>query len=234
MKVDDIIIDEKWVKNNYHGEKQFVLPECTTIIGAYAFYECKNLENIVIPDSVRHIGECAFKRCYRLKTIKIPKNIKNLYHGTFMDCGNLYEVKLNDSLYSIGADCFYRCNILTDIILQNSVKEIGRDAFLGCERLCKINLKHVKKIGKGAFQSCNLQNVILSNTLQEIEAFTFSCMDGIRCIEIPSSVWIIDRNAFVNVESDFCLRVEKDSYAEKWAKYMGYAHFTFNGSEGQP
>lgn len=46
-----------------------LLPPSITKIGDYAFYDCKNLENIVIPNKVTTIGKRAFGLCSNLNTI---------------------------------------------------------------------------------------------------------------------------------------------------------------------
>lgn len=69
-----------------------VIPNTITVIGDYAFSECKNLPSITIPTGVTRIEGSAFIRC------------------------NLTEVILPSSLTQIGSQAFFYCNQLTKII----------------------------------------------------------------------------------------------------------------------
>ena len=44
-------------------DTNYIIPNCVTNIGNYAFYECKSLTNINIPNSVTNIGDYAFRGC---------------------------------------------------------------------------------------------------------------------------------------------------------------------------
>ena len=46
-----------------------VIPDSVTIIGDYAFYNCRSLTSITIPDSVTSIGDEAFWACRSLTDI---------------------------------------------------------------------------------------------------------------------------------------------------------------------
>ena len=61
----------------------------TKIIGAGAFYNCKNLDNLTIPFFVHSIGEQAFNGCSSLKTIVIPENVIKIGAAAFYKCDSL-------------------------------------------------------------------------------------------------------------------------------------------------
>ena len=71
----------------HSGLKTIEFPEGLRIIGAYAFYECDNLEEIIIPDTVTTLGETCFYGCDRVKHIVVPGSVtsvqNNLVFGSY-------------------------------------------------------------------------------------------------------------------------------------------------------
>lgn len=175
-----LIIDAQWVKENYHGEEIFSIPDGVIGIQANAFnamtdekriffrnlksvtipdsvvkigataFYCSPIESITIPNSVTEIGAGAFAQCHHLKNIILSNNIKEIKEETFSFCG-INNVIIPDSVTKIGKEAFESCYI-TNIHLPNSLEEIGQRAFQGCS-LPTISIpKSVTKIGAGAFK----------------------------------------------------------------------------------
>ena len=92
-------------KNNeilicYPGGKigKIKLPDSVVEIGAYAFWECKNLEEIeLLSNSVTHIGNGAFRNCSNLKKIELPESIISIGNGTFLGCRKLILIVVKGS-----------------------------------------------------------------------------------------------------------------------------------------
>ena len=89
--------------NTYSGD--VVIPETVTFegvvykvtcIGAYAFYNCKELTSVIIPDGVTSIGDAeggyTFYKCTSLTRIDIPYTVTSLGDGTFYNCTALADV----------------------------------------------------------------------------------------------------------------------------------------------
>ena len=96
----------------------------------------------------------------------------------------LEEIILNkekdekSNLKTIGTYAFYKCSLLSSISELDNVTTIGSHAF----ELCK-QLKEVK---------------ITSNDITMIEAACFADCHSLSSIEIPDSVYLVDRLAFKN------------------------------------
>ena len=104
-----------YAKNLYlNGEliTNLVIPDSTTSISNYAFYNYANLTGLLIPDDVTYIGDYAFYNC---------------------DC--LTSVVILDSVTFIGAYAFYSCESLTKIVVGSNVSSVGYHAFEGCSAL---------------------------------------------------------------------------------------------------
>ena len=101
-----------------------------TSIGAYAFYECTNLEQVVFYDSVKRIGDHAFSECLALKNITFYKT-----SGSFDDVVKGAYWDTNAGAYtSAGA---YSVSETTDSILINYGDANG-DGSINAKDLLKI------------------------------------------------------------------------------------------------
>lgn len=86
-----------------------------TQIGAYAFYNSNNLQDVYVADSVTQIGEFAFSNCENLNWVEIGEGIK-----------------------TIGSKAFFFCESLEGVDIYGHPDNIAIDAFVGCENLVEI------------------------------------------------------------------------------------------------
>ena len=54
--------------------EQVVLPETVTVIGWYAFDQCKNLYSATLPEGLKEIAPNAFRGC-GLKSVVLPESL---------------------------------------------------------------------------------------------------------------------------------------------------------------
>ena len=65
-----------------------IIPEGTTVLRSYAFYNCRSLTSITIPNSVTSIGNNAFSYCSILTSVTIGNRVTSI--GTqALTCGSL-------------------------------------------------------------------------------------------------------------------------------------------------
>ena len=119
----------------------------------------KKATSMIIPNSTKVIGNRAFSGCISLKKIVIPDSVTDIGRGAFYGCISLETVELPDSISVIQDSVFSGCTQLKDIHIPNSVSEIGRFAFSKCTSLEKVVMSESVKIGKNAFEDCNLLKV---------------------------------------------------------------------------
>ncbi len=72
------------------------LPDSVVSIGAWAFYDCENLESITLSDNLRFMGTCAFAECQSLKSITFPSKIEYI-GGSFEYCKNLNNISFSET-----------------------------------------------------------------------------------------------------------------------------------------
>ncbi len=74
---------------------EIVLPEGVTRIGAYKFYDRKDIISIIMPEGITSIGSNAFYGCTGITSITIPEGITSIGSNAFYGCTKLTEIKFN-------------------------------------------------------------------------------------------------------------------------------------------
>lgn len=65
-------------------------------IGAYAFYNCGNLQSIAIPDNVKGIYENTFTSCKSLKSVSIGKSCSTIVPTAFSGTTALEKINVSE------------------------------------------------------------------------------------------------------------------------------------------
>ena len=144
--------------------------EPITTIGAGAFDNCRNINNISLPNGVTTIGERAFFECIQLECITFGNKIKEFGSQAFDGCNAIYSIHVA----SIG----YWCDInfanptanpiynsgsflvngkkVTELAIPNWVDRISNYAFYNCSILSSVKIPaSIKSIGEDAFYGCD-------------------------------------------------------------------------------
>ena len=173
-----------------------IIPEGTTEIESYAFFDKGALTNIVIPDSVTEIGESAFKSC-GLTSVVIPDSVTKIGDDAFSDCRALTSIKVaedNPKYDSRGG-----CNAIIETesnkllfgcqstVIPDSVAEIGRCAFSNCCALTSIEIPtSVTEIGDFAFFGCTgLTNGEIHSPEIEFGIRVLCECENLKSIKVP-------------------------------------------------
>ncbi len=96
------------------------IPEGTTTVSDYAFWELECIESVTIPSTVKKITLDAFGDCPNLTTVTF-----NAENCTEMQSG----------AYNYNFTVFSRCSTLSTLTIGEGVKHIPDYAFSGCENL---------------------------------------------------------------------------------------------------
>lgn len=98
----------------------YAIPNTTTSIETYAFYEAKNLSNLIIPDSVTTFGDYCFDSCSGLQYVTIPDSIVNVGKSAFDSCSKL-KTAFYQGTRTFGATrfVFFNCPIQTVCVPPN-------------------------------------------------------------------------------------------------------------------
>ena len=104
-------------------------------IGRYAFYNCKNIQELYIPYRVKQIGTAAFSGCEQLETVDFASGSTVIPAECFAECGLLNTITLSDAVTSIERFAFYNCSSLSYMEIPSRIASIDENAFYGCTNL---------------------------------------------------------------------------------------------------
>ena len=146
------------------------------------------------------IEKQAFEANEYIRKIQLPATCHTIGNDAFMNCTNLNYINISNAIKEIGGGAFY-CSGLTELEVEG-ISVIKSGAF-GGSRLKKIKLGcDVKKIEDQAFiDSIQLEEVILSEGLMEIDEMAFANCKKLKKINIPNSLKVIKKSAFVDCAS---------------------------------
>ena len=190
------------------------LPDGTTIIDDYLFYNCTSLKTVEYSEDVSSIGSYAFNGCAQMESAFINEGVTAIKTFAFYGCSALKTVEIanieswcditfensySNPLYyasglSIGGET------ITSVVIPEGVEEIKPYTFYGFTNLTDIEIcSSVKKIGAYAFNNCtSLEAVEIPYGVETIEKCTFNDCKALKNIKIPNSVTFIGYCAFYN------------------------------------
>lgn len=176
-RYDDAGVNPPW---SYYDYDKVIIEEGVTSIGDTAFQVYGRFDSSIIEvkiaESVKSIGEYAFANCDELKSVTIPKNVTLIDEGAFANCYLLENVNVMTKRLDVRASAFESCSLKEFPLSQDM--EIGY-------------------IGNGAFEGCSFTNVILPDSLGQIDQNVFAYCRNLISISIPDSVKAIQSSAFL-------------------------------------
>lgn len=188
------------------------------VIEDYAFQNCNRLSSVVIPDSVVTIGTSAFSGCTHLASVSLGKNLFSIGYSAFLSCESLVEVfDFSDALdikageSKNGYVSRYALDVHTSKGVASGVSVDDGYIFYKTDNYCyllgylgtEVNLTlpdscngSKYKIYENAFKSSNIESIIISDGVIEIEENAFLFCNKLNSITIGSNVKVIESYAF--------------------------------------
>lgn len=174
---------------------------CYTI-GDYAFRNCKALNGVNIADTVTTLGLRPFMGCDNLQGVSFND-------GTNFSCNNQIIYSHADGPYSKIIECL-ECrgssagNALVGPSELANVTSMAEEAFMDCDGVGQVDLSEsmLAKVPERAFALMdNLGSVKLPEEYCKSIGRGAFWQTGLYYIEVPSSVTLIQPEAFANVET---------------------------------
>ena len=116
-----------------------VLPDSITTVGAYAF-SSTSLSEINLGSGVTMLGEYAFADCRLLNELAIPPLVAQIPEGLLQGCIGIRELAIGDQVTAIGKHAFNGMSRLKSVQLGSGVESIGDAAFDNCTKLEALRL----------------------------------------------------------------------------------------------
>ena len=204
---------------NCRGLTSITISNSVTCIGNYAFCSCIGLTSIIIPNSVTSIDSYAFSSCIGLTSIIIPNSVTSISDGAFQYCKGLISITIPNSVASIGSDAFRECSGLKKII----VPDIAAWCNIKFSNYYSNPLYHAHHLFKN--ETTEITNLVIPNSVTNIESGTFSRCNGLTSVTIPNSVISIGSYAF-----EHCTGLTKVIVPDLAA----WCNIRFNGSFANP
>lgn len=191
-----------------------------TSIGSYAFCYC-SVKSITLPFGLKHIGASAFFNCPNIQQINIPDSVEHIDPYAFSFCKGLHTVQLPSSLTLISEELFAECDNLKNLSIPDTVTEIGANAFLRCTAFILEKLPAgIKSIGDAAFANCgNIESLALPGTLESIgeAAFNGTAIDKANFDGTPERWTAIGGDAC-------CIAQDKIDFLEHTCDFSGWKY----------
>lgn len=164
-----------------------VIPNNVTALGAYAFYQCNNLETITFEENGEKpldIGAYAFGNAHYLYSVSLPSNVRTLGEGVFSQNTRLKYVYFAQTQTAgvagleIPANAFVGATVMTEMSLPAYITAIGERAFrntsLRSIRFSGLAIDEPLTIGEEAFAYLTtLVEIDLPGNLVRIEDGAF-------------------------------------------------------------
>ena len=179
--------------------KEVSLPDSVTLISYDAFRNCSGLETIRLSNNLVSIYEDAFRDCINLKNIEFPSSLSGIYDGAFVNCKSLEKLDLSNTK----VEKIYGSNGYI-VGIRNEIEDINTTNIPNL--FCYTKQRFVRSgetVGRyyyltisddgidAVFRGCsNLKEVLLPNTLKQMEYYAFAECDKLESITLPVSATV--------------------------------------------
>lgn len=188
--------------------EKVVLPNTTTSIGKYCFFNCFGLNSLNIPEGVTRIKSYSFYGCTKLPAITLSATVTIIDSLAFTGSSPIINIDdenqnfsdIDGVLFNKPQTTLIHCPIVKTetYTIPNTVTLIGNHAFQNCSNLLSIILpQNVRNIGYQSFKLCKtLDSIIIPSSVISIGKSAFSECISLKSVEIPSTVQTIGSHLF--------------------------------------
>ena len=183
--------------------KSVVIPAEVTSVGFHAFAACTSLESVAIPMSVISVGDRAFDGCTSLKAVFAKEGVPLELASVPSDAAKIYYKVEDQSYLSIikahtGTQAGIECIEIPKTIGGLDVRVIKEEAFKNCGNIKNVILPDsITEIQNGAFQGCTaLESINIPVGITSIGDYAFEDCTALKSVVIPQSVTNIGYAAF--------------------------------------
>lgn len=147
------------------------------IIGRFAFYSCKYLQEINLPAQLEQILWRAFDYCETMKNVTMGDAVTNIENYAFRNCYALQSIRFSDALEEMMPQMCCYDRALTNVHLPANLKRLDYEAF---------------------YETKALRNIEFPESLMQIEYSVFN-YSGLETVKLPINLCVLGENAFSNI-----------------------------------
>ncbi|HIU56468.1 MAG TPA: leucine-rich repeat domain-containing protein, partial [Candidatus Ornithomonoglobus merdipullorum] len=158
--------------------------------------------------TVTKIGSSAFSGNTAIRSVTMPNTVTEIVSKAFQNCTNLSNVNLPPNITVLGYQAFSGCSSLTEIFIPKTLENTNRywsgvkasnGPFCNSGIVTATVEDGMTKLPYELFAGMyNLKNVILPDTLIEIQAGAFAYCTSLETIELPQYITEIEHEVFYN------------------------------------
>lgn len=165
------------------------IPEGTTQIAWYAFYQRNTLENVTIPNTVTKIEDNAFAYTTVLENIIIPDSVTVLKRQAFTNSG-VKTITFGSGVTEIPDSACNYCSKLTEVNFRGLVTKLNQYAFGSCGNLVNCNIPDtVTTIGQQCFNNCKkLTEITIPDGVSTLPTYTFGNCTALTKVTLGSGL----------------------------------------------
>ncbi len=135
----------------------------------------------IVPEGVTDIPSLCFAGCQSITSISLPSSLESIAEDAFLDCPKLQGETKNGVIYLGNDSCPY-------LFALNGK---GASGSLQIEEGCV-------SIGKGAFASSSITNVVFPSSLRQIPSEAFTGSRSLQSVDLPGTLSSVGGYAFSN------------------------------------
>lgn len=209
-------------------DSTYTVPNSVKKLARASFTTCR-LEKLYLPDTLETIDESAFQEC-KMTTVEIPESVKYIGKYAFIRSG-IETIELPESITLIETATFENCYKLNSVTFKGDVTNIGDYAFNRCTKLSSVDIPDtVTNIGVGAFQSTDIEEIELPNSLEYIGEYAFNNCANLQEVTIPNNKLEIKNRAFYNCPNLLDITIP-ENVTEIGEASFGYSSEKFNDND---
>jgi hypothetical protein len=185
----------------YTTAKKVIIPDSITEIGAKAFYNAIDLEEVILGNGISFIGKYCFYGCSQLNYVNYTGDLASwckIQFGTKKD-EQLYNMQTNDNYADTtnryanptyyAHDLHIGGKLVTEVVVPDEITAILYGAFERCQSITKLQLhENVKYIGYNAFLTCAALGDVDLGGVEIIDASAFNGCYALTSITLPETV----------------------------------------------
>lgn len=201
------------------------IPESVRVIGEGAFMNTVHLESVHFSEGLEELGGMAFAMCPVLISIELPSTLTHYGMGALAATLSLQEISVRpgNTLFKTVDNVLYTADM--KMLLQYPVGSLQTEFVMP---------DGVEVISEMSFAYTQLQSIVLSQSLRQIDYSAFFFCQQLTGMNIPASVQLIKEYAFFDCPKLKSMSVANPNmeFEGSSAIWMPHAEFVLYGYSG--